>query len=202
MQRFNGSKRLSLSLITGGISLILSLPTLAEPERKIIGNCEPESCETLWKILQSNFSEKTQSYQKDCLPPQLLGLSVNSNSDQQKVVYLSCWEAKVENGERPGLPLGILPLPGYEQQFGVKISSDDPQIQAILNRNTEQVERMSFECGTYGGDINILVSEDQKVSLQCYFQAGANLFDSNADGVPDGMYGKGTGVDFTEDLKN
>ncbi|VXD19877.1 conserved exported hypothetical protein [Planktothrix serta PCC 8927] len=202
MKLLKMSKIINLSFILAGINLLFCLPASAQPAMKIIGNCETESCENLWKILQSNFPEKTQSYQRDCLPPQLLGLEVDSNSDLYKVVYLSCWEPKIENGERLGLPLGVLPLPGYEQQFGVKISSDDPKIQAILNRNREQVERMSFECATHGGDINILVSGDEKISLQCYFQAGANLVDSNGDGVPDGMYTKGTGVDFSEELKN
>lgn len=202
MAKFNGSKLLSLSIITVAISVILSLPTLAEPERKIIGNCEPESCENLWKILQSNFLEKTQSYQNECLSPKILGLLVYSNNDQQKVVYLSCWEPKIENGERDGEPLGVLPFPGYEPEFGVKIASDDPKIQAILQRNSEQVERMRFECATHGGDINILVSEDQKVSLQCYFQAGVSLVDFNGDGVSDGENSRGAGVDFSEDLKN
>ena len=62
---------------------------------------------------------------------------------------------------------------------------------------------MSFKCATHGGDINILVSEDGKetVSLQCYFQAGVILFDSNRDGVSDGEYTRGASVDFTEELK-
>ncbi len=46
------------------------------------------------------------------------------------------------------------------------------------------------------------MSEDQKVSLQCYFQAGVSLVDFNGDGVSDGENSRGAGVDFTEELKN
>ncbi len=156
MKKLNRLKILSLSILSCGISLTFSRPSLAEPTIKIIGNCETESCETLWNTLSSNFPEKTQNYQQKCLPPEILGLSVDSNSHESKVVFLSCWEPKIENGERTGEPLEVLPFPGYEQQFGVKISSDDPEIQAILNRNIKTVENMSFECGTQGGNINIL----------------------------------------------
>lgn len=202
MKKLNRLKILSLSILSCGISLTFSRPSLAEPTIKIIGNCETESCETLWNTLRSNFPEKTQNYQQKCLPPEILGLSVDSNSHESKVVYLSCWEPKIENGERTGEPLVVLPFPGYEQQFGVKISSDDPQIQAILNRNIKTVENMSFECGTQGGNINILVSENGSITLQCYFQAGVGLVDVNGDGVSDGENSRGAGVDFTEELKN
>lgn len=202
MKKLNRLKILSLSILSCGISLTFSRPSLAEPTIKIIGNCETESCETLWSTLRSNFPEKTQNYQQKCLPPEILGLSVYSNSHESKVVYLSCWEPKIENGERTGEPLGVLPFPGYEQQFGVKISSDDPKIQAILNQNIKTVENMSFECGTQGGNINILVSENGSVTLQCYFQAGVSLVDVNGDGVSDGENSRGAGVDFTEELKN
>lgn len=196
-------KLLGLSICFTGISLVLSPISSAEPTNKIVGNCGTESCKTLWKKLQSNFPKKTQDYQKQCLPPQRLGLLVYSNENKSKVVYLTCWEAKIKRGERLGQELGVLPFPGHEQEFGVKIASDDPKIQAILKQNSQQVERMSFKCATHGGDINILVSEDGKetVSLQCYFQAGVILFDSNRDGVSDGEYTRGASVDFTEELK-
>lgn len=202
MKRLNRLNILSLSILSFGMSLTFSFPALAEPTIKIIGNCETESCETLWQTLVSNFPEKTQNYQQECLPPEILGLSVYSHSDQSKVVYLSCWEPTIENGERTGKPLGVLPFPGYEQQFGVEISSDNPEIQAILNRNIKTVENMSFECATQGGNINILVSENGSVTLQCYFQAGVSLVDVNGDGVSDGENSRGAGVDFTEELKN
>ncbi|MGL4500706.1 MAG: hypothetical protein ACRC2M_12045 [Planktothrix sp.] len=196
-------KLLGLSVFFTGISLVLNPLSSAEPTNKIVGNCGTESCETLWKKLQSNFPKKTQDYQKECLPPQRLGLLVYSNKDKSKIVYLTCWEAKIKRGERLGQELGVLPFPGYEQEFGVKIASDDPKIQAILKQNSQQVERMSFKCATHGGEINILVSEDGKetVSLQCYFQAGLILFDYNRDGVSDGEYSRGASVDFTEELK-
>ena len=196
-------KLLGLSICFTGISLVLSPLSSAEPTNKIFGNCGTESCKTLWKKLQSNFPKKTQDYQKQCLPPQRLGLLVYSNENKSKVVYLTCWEAKIKRGERLGQELGVLPFPGHEQEFGVKIASDDPKIQAILKQNSQQVERMSFKCATHGGDINILVSEDGKetVSLQCYFLAGVILFDSNRDGVSDGEYTRGASVDFTEELK-
>ncbi|MGL5134243.1 MAG: hypothetical protein ACRC78_17085 [Planktothrix sp.] len=196
-------KLLGLSVFFTGISLVLNPLSSAEPTNKIVGNCGTESCETLWKKLQSNFPKKTQDYQKECLPPQRVGLFVYSNEDKSKIVYLTCWEAKIKRGERLGQELGVLPFPGYEQEFGVKIASDDPKIQAILKQNSQQVERMSFKCATHGGEINILVSEDGKetVSLQCYFQAGLILFDYNRDGVSDGEYSRGASVDFTEELK-
>lgn len=196
-------KILGLSVFLTGISSVLSPLSWAEPRVKIVGNCETQSCKTLWKKLQSNFPEKTQDYQKKCSSPQRLGLFVYTPENQNKIVYLTCWEAKIDRGERVGRELGILPFPGYEQEFSLRIATDDPKIQAILKQNTQQVERMSFECATRGGDINILVSEDGKetVTLQCYFQAWTILFDSNRDGVSDGQYGRGMGIDFTEELK-
>lgn len=196
-------KLLGLSVFFIGISLVLSPHSSAELRIKIVGNCETESCKTLWKKLQSNFPETTRDYQKKCSSPQRLGLFVYTPENQNKIVYLTCWEAKIDRGERVGRELGLLPFPGYEQEFGVKIASDDPKIQAILKQNAQQVERMSFKCATHGGDINILVSDDGKetVKLQCYFQAWVILFDSNRDGVSDGQYGRGTGIDFTEELK-
>lgn len=196
-------KLLGLSVFFIGINLVLIPLSSAEPTIKIVGNCETQSCKTLWKKLQSNFPEKTQDYQKQCPRPQRLGLLVHSNEDKSKIVYLTCWEAKIDRGERIGKGLGLLPFPGYEQEFGVKIASDDPKIQAILKQNSQQVERMSFNCATHGGDINILVSDDGKetVTLQCYFETGTILFDSNRDGVSDGQYGRGIGIDFTEKLK-
>ena len=189
-------------LVTIGIYLGLSGDTLAKTSRVIKGNCEELSCEVLWQNLQTNYPEKIREYLSDCPPKNTLSLSVFANETQSKRVFLSCWEPKIEQGERTGQPLGLLPFPGYEKQFGVTITSSDPIIQKRLDQNAEQVEKISFECDTRGGDINILVSEDQKVTVQCYFSVGVILFDFNRDWISDGQYGRGKMVDFTEELKN
>lgn len=59
------------------------------------------------------------------------------------------------------------------------------------------VTQMAFDCAVMGGDINILRAE-QGTQLQCYFQASVTLVDG--DGVADGEYSMGAGVDFIREL--
>lgn len=189
-------------LVTISIYLGFTANTLAKTSRVIQGNCEEFSCEVLWQKLQINYPKKTTEYLSDCPPENTLSLSVFANETQSKRVFLSCWEPKIEQGERIGQALGLLPFPGYEKPFGVTIISSDPMIQKRLDQNPEQVEKISFECDTRSGYINISISEDQKVFVQCSFSVGVILFDSNRDWISDGQYGRGTMVDFTEELKN
>lgn len=194
--------KFSVCLMTVWLYLGLSGNTLAETPRLLKGNCEELSCEVLWQKLQTNYPEKTNKYLFKCPSENTLNLSVFANKTQSKRVFLSCWEPKIENGERIGTPLGILPFPGYEKPFGVTIFSDDPIIQKRLDQNAEQVEKISFECDTLSGDVNIFLSKDQKVSVQCYFSDGFVLFDSDGDWISDGQYGRGTMIDFSEELQN
>lgn len=194
--------QLNVGLITIAIYLGFTANTIAETSRVIKGNCGELSCEVLWQKLQTNYPEKTKKYSSKCPSENTLSLSVFANETQSKRVFLSCWEPKIEQGERIGTPLGILPFPGYEKQFGAIIASSDPTIQKRLDQNAEQVEKISFECDTISGNINIFLSEDQKVFVQCYFSDGFVLFDSNGDWISDGQYGRGTMLEFAEELKN
>lgn len=194
--------RVIFLLVTIGIYLGLTGNAQGENSRIVKGNCEELSCEALWQTLQTKFSKKTTEYLSECSLDNTLSLFVYASESQSKRVYLSCWESQLENGERNGQFLGSLPFPGYEEQFGVKITSNDPNIQKRLEENSEQVKQISFECATRGGDINILVSDEQKVSLQCYFSVGVVLVDLDGDWVSDGENSRGTMIDFTEEIKN
>ena len=195
MMRFFG-------LVTIGIYLGLSGNTLAETSRVIKGNCEEFSCEVLWQKLQTNYPEKTTEYLSDCPPENTLSLSVFATETQSKRVYLSCWQPKIDNGERFGEPLGTLPFPGYEKEFISQIANNDPTFQQRLQQNAEQLEKILFECETRGGYISMSLLEDQKGSVQCSFYVGVTLFDSNGDWISEGQYGMGILVDFIEELGN
>ncbi|MFM8005717.1 MAG: hypothetical protein ACKO86_12420, partial [Dolichospermum sp.] len=52
------------------------------------------------------------------------------------------------------------------------------------------------QCATNSGNFNLLISEDQKsLQLQCYYQAGEILVDSNNDWKSNGEVTRGAGVD-------
>lgn len=174
--------------------------------KEIQGDCGDFSCPDLLNQLQQNDPERTAEFLSNCPgDPELgypaegeLALNVYQRDGSQRVGFY-CWAPPDENAERSGDVLGVLPYPGEEAAFPVPITSEDPAIQNILTRQAAEVTQMGFDCAVEGGSINIL-TEGNSIQLQCYFQAGVSLYDGNGDGISDGEYSMGAGVDFIRTL--
>ena len=65
-------------------------------------------------------------------------------------------------------------------------------------RTTALLDFVWQGCGVSG--TRFIRRNRQDVALQCYFQAGVSLYYSNNDGVSDGEYSMGAGVDFIRKL--
>lgn len=177
------------------------------PSTHVSGDCGPFSCPDLLVQLQQRYPDRTTEYLSNCPgdPAQgyategELALNVYQRDGSQRVGFY-CWEPPYDQGgDRTGFVLGVLPYPGDEAGFPVAIASDDPAVQAELRRYSEEVAQMGFDCAMAEGNINIL-TDNGKTGLQCYFQAGVILTDSDGDGVSDGELSMGAGVDFTREL--
>jgi hypothetical protein len=198
----------ALSLSLTSLLACLGLGSIAPPPASDRpGDCGTFSCPELLAQLQQRYPDHIADYLGNCPsdPAQgyategELALNVYERDGSQRVGFY-CWEPPHDQGgDRSGFVLGILPYPGEEAGFPVAIASDDPAIQAELERYAPMVSQMGFDCAVAGGEINIL-SEARQMSLQCYFWAGAILIDTNDDGVADGELSMGASVDFTREL--
>lgn len=187
-------------------------PAIAPPATaELQGDCGDLTCPELLGQLQQIHPELTAQFIDNCpgdpaqgyyAPTGDLALQVYQRDGSQRVGFY-CWEPPFDpgsgSGERSGYVLGVLPYPGEEADFPAKIVSDVPAIQAVLDRYPEKVAQMAWDCALASGDINIL-PEENAVRLQCYFQAGVSLADVDGDGISDGEYSMGAGVDFIRTL--
>lgn len=172
-----------------------------QAQRLVRGDCGEYSCELLLTKLEQNWPEKTKAYLGNCTEKKTLALSVWGESGQRNVSF-ACWEPPNADGSADGSFLGILPYPGEEAEFVTSwnCSESDDSCEALAYLKTQELEmfnRYNFECRTYGGSINLLVSDSdpRAFQVQCYFQAGVVLWDGDGDGVSDGENSRGAGVD-------
>ncbi|MFN7661757.1 MAG: hypothetical protein ACK5P3_27215, partial [Dolichospermum sp.] len=95
-----------------------------------------------------------------------------------------------------GSSLGALPIPGNESKFLTPLPNNTPYTKYLQQKYGTEIKKAQFQCATNSGNFNLLISEDQKsIQLQCYYQAGEILVDSNNDWKSDGEVTRGAGVD-------
>ncbi|MCE2719156.1 MAG: hypothetical protein ACK6A9_16585 [Dolichospermum sp.] len=176
--------------------LVNSEIALARITKKPIikGNCGKQKCEVLFKQLSDLYPDYTKKYTKGCTGNQIMSLATYP---EYKKVYFTCWEAKKqENGDRYGSSLGALPIPGNESKFLTPLPNNTPYTKYLQQKYGTEIKKAQFQCATNSGNFNLLISEDQKsIQLQCYYQAGEILVDSNNDWKSDGEVTRGAGVD-------
>lgn len=190
-------KLIKLIVILPIISLLVNSEIASAKITKkpiIKGKCGKQKCEVLFKQLSDRYSEYTRKYTKECTGNQIIGLATYP---EDKKVYFACWEAKKQkNGDRYGSSLGALPIPGNESKFLTPLPSDTPYTKYLQEKYATEVRKAQFQCSTKSGNLNLLVSEDQKsIQLQCYYQAGVILIDSNNDWKSNGEATRGAGVE-------
>lgn len=169
-------------------------------EALVIGDCADYDCTELLTELQQRWPENLEPALAECPSEHTLGLSVWGDEGKRNVL-LACWEPPAPEAGASGSRLILLPYPGEEANLGVSWDCWDeacPALETFKAQEPETFERYNFQCRTYGGSINFLSSESEsnKFDVQCYFQAGVSLWDSNGDGVSDGENSRGAGVDI------
>lgn len=175
-------------------------PAIELSENVVGSRCGEMACDELLGELVMRYPKHGGEFVQDCQAQAgLMGLAVYDHKGPRRV-GLTCWDVEVETegyseGYRSGLYFGALPYPGDEVGFPVPISSDDAVEQVVLERYSEQVAEMAFDCAVVGGSINILQNAG-KTELQCFFWAGAQPLDTNGDFVSDGEVSMGASVDF------
>lgn len=174
-----------------------STPSRKKVTRVVRGNCGKKGCTTLLRELRSRYPQLVSEYEKECSLPSILSIQIITTDNKNRHAFLSCWDAKKErDGTRSGSILGSLPLVGQEAGFLTPLPTS-PYTQQLQIKYPSEVKKAQFTCATYGGNFNILESEDKNsVELQCYFQAGVSLVDENNDFLSDGENSRGAGVDI------
>ncbi|MEB3884600.1 hypothetical protein [Lyngbya sp. CCY1209] len=163
------------------------------PGEGVPGSCDEMSCDELLQTLSETWPE----FDLSCEGDRILSPQVYEHRRGGRRVFLSCWDTKLsDNGERDGSPLITLPFPGESDRFLAAWPDSQPYAEELLNAYPEEIQKIRFQCAAESGDINILVFEDrQEADLQCYFQAGVSLVDTDGDYVSDGENSRGASVD-------
>ncbi len=183
-------------------TIALGYPTLAQtppaaspvaPASAVKGDCGPElTCDQLLQTLQTQWP----TAKLNCTRDRILSLHVSKNPQGGRQVNVTCWNTEVKKGDRDGLSRDRVPYPGEEAQFLPPLPRRSRYTEALNTRFAEPVRASQNECGSLGGEIQFRTRKDiDRLELQCVFNVGAVLIDTDGDFVPDGETSQGTPID-------
>lgn len=179
--------------VTSSFVMNMFSPSQALEIERVKGNCPPLNCVLLLQELEEKWDWKLEEWLNSdkCKDRNTLGLNVWEKEKQERVVTITCWGEKNEDGNFYGSHLGVLPYPGDEQFFGANWNCSNNQ---ECESNLEYIESMypkvkkisEIKCAIENGELRLLTTPET-LDIECVFPKLGEQIDTDADGIIDEM---------------